>query len=214
MFVLGLTGSIGMGKSTTAAMFRAAGVKVHDSDAAVHVLYRGAATPLIEAAFPGTVRDGSVERETLAERVIADPAAMARLEAIVHPLVRAERAAFLAAARAKGECLVVVDIPLLFETGAESDVDAVLLVTASESVQKARIAARPDMTEAKLAVIMAKQMADSEKRKRADFIVDTSGGMEDTQRQVADLLRKIGDGTTMKKRNDAGNRHRHGDDGA
>jgi dephospho-CoA kinase len=214
MFVLGLTGSIGMGKSTTVAMFRAAGVKVHDSDAAVHALYRGAAAPLIEAAFPGTTRDGSVERETLAERVIADPAAMTRLEAIVHPLVRAERAAFLAAARAKGERLVVVDIPLLFETGAENDVDAVLLVTASESVQKARIAARSDMTEAKVAAIMAKQMADSDKRKRADFIIDTSGGMEDTQRQVADLLGKIGDGTAMKKRRDAGNRHRHGDDGA
>jgi dephospho-CoA kinase len=186
MFVLGLTGSIGMGKSTTAGMFRAAGVKVHDSDAAVHALYRGVAAPLVEAAFPGTVRNGSVDREALAQRVIDDPAAMARLEA-----------------RAAGERLVVVDIPLLFETGAEREVDAVLLVTASESVQKARIAARPGMTEAKLAAIMAKQMPDSDKRKRADFIIDTSGGMQDTRRQVADLLRKIADGTAMKTRRDA-----------
>ncbi len=203
MFVLGLTGSIGMGKSTTAAMFRAVGIKVHDSDAAVHALYSGAAAHLVEAAFPGTVRAGSVDREPLARCVVGDPAAMARLEAIVHPLVRADRAAFLTEARAAGERLVVVDIPLLFETGAEREVDAVLLVTASELVQKERIAARPGMTEAKLAAIMAKQMPDSDKRKRADFIIDTSGGTQDTQRQVADLLRKIADRTAAKARRDA-----------
>jgi dephospho-CoA kinase len=203
MFVLGLTGSIGMGKSTTAAMFRAAGIKVHDADAAVHALYRGGAVPLVEAAFPGTVRAGSVDREALARRVVGDPAAMARLETIVHPLVRAHRAVFLTEARAAGERLVVVDIPLLFETGAEREVDAVLLVTAFESVQKGRIAARPGMTDAKLAVIMAKQMPDSDKRKRADFIIDTSGGTQDTQRQVADLLRKIADGTAVKATRDA-----------
>lgn len=193
MFVLGLTGSIGMGKSTTAAMFRAAGVKVHDSDAAVHALYRGPAAALIEAAFPGTTGAGSVDREKLAARVVGDREAMNRLEAIVHPLVRADRAAFLAAARAAGERIVVVDIPLLFETGAESEVDAVLLVTASESVQKARIAARPGMTDAKLAAIMARQMSDQSKRARADSIIDTSAGVEDTQRQVAELLRRIGE---------------------
>jgi dephospho-CoA kinase len=214
MFVLGLTGSIGMGKSTTAAMFRAAGVKVHDSDAAVHALYRGAAAPLVEAAFPGVSRDGAVDREALGQRVIGDPAAMAQLEAIIHPLVRGDRAAFLTEARAQGERLVVVDIPLLFETGAEKEVDAVLLVTAAESVQKARIAARPGMTGAKLAAIMAKQMPDRDKRARADFIIDTSGGMQDTQRQVADLLGKIGEGANNKTRRDAGNRHRHGNDGA
>lgn len=192
MFVLGLTGSIGVGKSTAAAMFRAVGVKVHDSDAAVHALYCGAAAPLVEAAFPGTVRDGAVDRSALAARVVGDPAAMARLEAIVHPLVRADREAFLAAARAAGERIVVLDLPLLFETGAESEVDAVLLVTASEAVQKARIAARPDMTEEKLAAILARQMPDAEKRRRADFRIDTSAGMGDTERQIRALLRKIG----------------------
>ncbi len=191
MFVLGLTGSIGMGKSTAAAMFRAAGVKVHDSDAAVHALYRGAAAPLVEAAFPGTVRDGSVDRAVLAARVVGDPAAMARLESLIHPLVRADRAVFLAAARAAGEDIVVLDIPLLFETGSESEIDAVLLVTASEAVQNARIAGRPDMTEAKLAAILARQMPDPEKRRRVDFLIDTSAGMEDTERQVRELLHKI-----------------------
>ncbi len=192
MFVLGLTGSIGMGKSTAAAMFRAAGVKVHDSDATVHALYRGAAAALVEAAFPGSVRDGAVDRSALAARVIGDPAAMARLEAIVHPLVRADREAFLAVARAAGERIVVLDLPLLFETGVESEVDAVLLVTASEAVQKARIAARPDMTEEKRAAILARQMPDPEKRRRADFCIDTSAGMEDTERQIRELLHKIG----------------------
>jgi dephospho-CoA kinase len=179
MFVLGLTGSIGMGKSTAAAMFRAAGVEVHDSDAAVHALYSGAAAALVEMAFPGTVRGGSVDRAALAARVIADPAAMARLEAIVHPLVRADRLAFVAEARAKGKEIVVVDVPLLFESRVEAEVDAVLLVTASGAVQKARIAARPGMTQAKLAVILGKQMPDAEKRKRADFIIDTSGEIEE-----------------------------------
>ncbi|MGC2393183.1 MAG: dephospho-CoA kinase [Methylovirgula sp.] len=191
MFVLGLTGSIGMGKSTTAAMFRAAEIKVHDSDAAVHALYRGAAAPLLEAAFPGTLRDRAVDRTALAARVIGDPAAMARLESLIHPLVRADRNAFLAAARAAGEDIVVLDIPLLFETGAESEVDAVLLVTASEAVQNARIASRPGMTEATRAAILARQMPDPEKRRRADFLIDTSAGIEDTERQVGELLHKI-----------------------
>jgi dephospho-CoA kinase len=212
MFILGLTGSIGMGKSTTAAMFRAAGVKVHDSDAAVHALYRGTAAPRIEAAFPGTVRDAAVDREVLASRVVGDRAAMALLESIVHPLVKADRDAFLAEARAAGEKIVVVDIPLLFESGAESEVDAVLLVTASEAVQKARIAARLGMTQAKLAVILGRQMPDSEKRRRADFIIDTSAGLDDTERQVNKLLRNIASGAIRGR--DARNRHRHRDDGA
>ncbi|HEY0146521.1 MAG TPA: dephospho-CoA kinase, partial [Methylovirgula sp.] len=146
MFVLGLTGSIGMGKSVTAAIFREAGIPVHDSDAAVHALYRAAAVPLVVAAFPGTLRDGEIDRTRLSAYVVNDPAALARLEAIVHPLVRAERAEFAAEARASGADLIVLDIPLLFETGCEGEVDAVLLVTAPEDVQKARVAGRPGMT--------------------------------------------------------------------
>jgi dephospho-CoA kinase len=191
MFVLGLTGSIGMGKSTTAAIFRDAGVPVHDSDAAVHALYRGAAAPLVEAAFPGTLRDGAIDRGVLAQRVIHDQAALARLEAIVHPLVRAERAQFVAAARAAGADLIVLDIPLLFETGCDNEVDAVLLVTAPEAVQKARIAERPGMTEDKLAAIIAKQMPDAEKRRRADLILDTSHGHDAAARRVGDLIGAI-----------------------
>ncbi|MGO9133618.1 MAG: dephospho-CoA kinase [Methylovirgula sp.] len=191
MFVLGLTGSIGMGKSTTAAIFRAAGIPVHDADATVHALYEGAAAPLIDAAFPGTVKDGVVDRTALAARVLNDTAAIKRLEAIVHPLVRASRKAFVEEARARGERLVVVDIPLLYETGSETETDAVLLVSAPEAVQKARIAARPGMTEEKLAAIMAKQMPDSEKRRRADFIIDTSTGHADAERQVKDLLERL-----------------------
>lgn len=191
MFVLGLTGSIGMGKSTTAAIFREAGVAVHDSDAAVHALYRGAAAPLVEAAFPGTARDGAIDRALLAARVIHDQAALMRLEAIVHPLVRAARAQFVAEARAAGADLVVLDIPLLFETGCENEVDAVLVVTAPEAVQKARITARPGMTEDKLAAIIAKQMPDAEKRRRADLILDTSHGHDAAARQIRALIGAI-----------------------
>ncbi|MEJ0050645.1 MAG: dephospho-CoA kinase [Methylovirgula sp.] len=191
MFVLGLTGSIGMGKSVTAAIFREAGIPVHDSDAAVHALYRAAAVPLVVAAFPGTLRDGEIDRTRLSAYVVNDPAALARLEAIVHPLVRAERAEFAAEARASGADLIVLDIPLLFETGCEGEVDAVLLVTAPEDVQKARVAGRPGMTEAKLAAIIAKQMPDIDKRRRADMILDTSLGHEEAARQVRKLIDDI-----------------------
>ncbi|HEY0145101.1 MAG TPA: dephospho-CoA kinase [Methylovirgula sp.] len=191
MFVLGLTGSIGMGKSVTAAIFREAGIPVHDSDAAVHALYRGAAVPLVEAAFPGTLRDGQIDRTRLSAYVVNDPAALARLEAIVHPLVRAGRAEFAAEARASGADLIVLDIPLLFEIGCESEVDAVLLVTAPEDVQKARVAGRPGMTEAKLAAIIAKQMPDTDKRRRADMILDTSLGHDMAARQVHRLIDDI-----------------------
>jgi len=190
-FVLGLTGSIGMGKSATAEIFRRLGVPVHDADATVHELYRGPAAPLIEAAFPGTVKDGVVDRAALSLRVIGHDEAMRGLEAIVHPLVRASRRAFVEAAAARGEKIVVVDIPLLYETGAEAETDAVLLVSAPETVQKQRIAARPGMTAEKLATIMERQMPDSEKRRRADFIIDTSGGHDDAERQVKDVLKKI-----------------------
>jgi dephospho-CoA kinase len=200
MFVLGLTGSIGMGKSATAAIFREAGIPVHDSDAAVHELYRGAAAPLVEAAFPGTLRDGEIDRTRLSAYVVDDPVALERLEAIVHPLVRAARAKFVAEARGAGADLIVLDIPLLFETGCENEVDAVLLVTAPEAVQKARVAARAGMTEAKLAAIIAKQMPDADKRRRADLILDTSLGHEEALRQVRELIDAIRSGKVKGRR--------------
>jgi dephospho-CoA kinase len=189
MMILGLTGSIGMGKSATAAMFRELGVPVHDSDAAVHALYAGRAAPLVEAAFPGTTRDGVVDRAALGARVIGDRAQMARLEAIVHPLVRAEEAAFLDAARARGARLVVLDIPLLFETGGDGRVDAVAVVSAPPEVQAARVLARPGMTVEKFQAILAKQTPDAEKRRRAHVVIDTSRGFDAARRQVRDLVR-------------------------
>lgn len=191
MLILGLTGSIGMGKSTTAAFFRAEGIPVEDADATVHALYRGAAAPLIEAAFPGTVTAGVVDRAVLGTRVLGDAAALARLEAIVHPLVRVARDAFLAEARAGGAPVVVLDIPLLFETGGQRDVDAVVLVSADSAVQKARVLARPGMSEEKFAAISAKQMPDAEKRRRAHFIIDTGRGYAAAQRQVRAVLRAV-----------------------
>ena len=191
MFVLGLTGSIGMGKSTAAAMFRAEGIAVHDADAAVHALYRGEAAPLIEAAFPGTTRDGVVDRALLGARVLDDPAALARLEAIMHPLVAASRDAFLTEAEKKGASLAVLDVPLLFETGGDRKVDAVILVTAPEAVQKERVSRRPGMTPERLAVILARQMPDAEKRARAHFIIDTGGEFAATARQVRAILRAL-----------------------
>ena len=191
MFVLGLTGSIGMGKSTTAAMFRAEGIEVHDSDAIVHALYKGAAAVAIEAAFPGTTREGVVDRGLLAAKVLDNPAALALLEAIVHPLVAESRHAFLAEAAKRGAQIVVLDIPLLFETGLDRQVDAVVLVTAPETVQKARVSQRPDMTPERLAVILGRQMGDAEKRARAHFIIDTGRGLASAQRQVRGILRAL-----------------------
>ena len=188
MIRLGLTGSIGMGKSTTAGMFAEAGIAVHDSDAAVHELYAGKAVPMIEAAFPGTVRDGAVDRTALGERVLGDPAALARLEAIVHPLVAEAEAAFVRAARARGDALVVLDIPLLFEVDALDRVDAVLVVSAPERVQRERVLARPGMTEARFEAVRALQVPDRVKRARADFIMDTSLGMDCARAKVADLI--------------------------
>ena len=191
MFVLGLTGSIGMGKSTAAAMFRAEGIAVHDADAAVHELYRGEAAPAIEAAFPGTTLDGVVDRALLGARVLDDPAALARLEAIMHPLVAASRDAFLTEAEKKGASLAVLDVPLLFETGGDRKVDAVILVTAPEAVQKERVSRRKGMTPERLAVILARQMPDAEKRARAHFIIDTGGEFAATGRQVRAILRAL-----------------------
>jgi dephospho-CoA kinase len=191
MFVLGLTGSIGMGKSTTAAMFRAEGIEVHDSDAIVHALYKGAAAAAIEAAFPGTTREGVVDRGLLAAKVLDNPAALARLEAIVHPLVAESRHAFLAEATKRGAQIVVLDIPLLFETGLDREADAVALVTAPETVQKARVSERPGMTPERLGVILGRQMGDAEKRARAHFIIDTGRGLASAQRQVRGILRAL-----------------------
>jgi len=190
-FVLGLTGSIGMGKSATAAMFRALGVPVHDADAVVHALYRGAAVPLIAKAFPGTVADGVVDRSALGQEVLGHPERLKELEAIVHPLVRAERDGFLTAAVAARAPVAVIDIPLLFETGGERDCDAVLVVTASREVQRARVLARAGMTEEKFAAIAAKQMPDEEKREKAHFLVDTGRGFAAAERQVGDILRAL-----------------------
>ena len=191
MFILGLTGSVGMGKSATARLFSEFGVPVHDADAVVHRLYEGEAVGAIEHAFPGTVRDGKVDRGKLAGDVLSDPAALARLEDIVHPLVRAAEDELIAAAQRRGEATVVLDIPLLFETGAEKRVNAVVVVTASPDIQRERVLARPAMTVQKLESILARQMPDSEKRRRADFVVDTSKGFDAAREQVRAILDAI-----------------------
>ncbi len=198
MIVLGLTGSIGMGKSTTARMFAEAGVPVHDSDEAVHRLYAGAAAPLIEAEFPGVTVDGRVDRDRLSQAVLGPPDALRRLEAVIHPLVRADADAFVASHRALGVPLVVLDIPLLFETGGRARVDKVVVVTAPPDVQRQRVLSRPGMTETKLLAILARQVPDDEKRRAADYVIDTSAGLEAARRQVAaivhELTRESGDG--------------------
>ena len=191
MIVLGLTGSIGMGKSTTAKMFAEAGVPVHDSDEAVHRLYRGKAAPLVEAAFPGTVTDGVVDRAKLSKRVLGDATALKRLEAIIHPLVRADANAFLKRHRSGNAPLVVLDIPLLFETGGRGRVDKVVVVTAPPEVQRERVLSRPGMTEAAFAAILAKQVPDAEKRRQADFIIDTSLGMEAARQAVEKIVEEL-----------------------
>jgi dephospho-CoA kinase len=191
VIVLGLTGSIGMGKSVTAALFREEGIPVFDSDACVHQLYSGRAAPLVEARFPGTVRDGVVDRRILGSRVFGDPGAMRDLEAIVHPLVREEREAFLERARAAGAKVAVLDIPLLFETGAEGEADLIVLVSAPESVQKARVLARPGMTPERFAAILAKQMPGAQKRRRANAVIETGEGLDSARRQVRALLASL-----------------------
>jgi dephospho-CoA kinase len=188
---IGLTGSIGMGKSTTAKMFAAEGVPVHDADATVHALYSGRAAPLIEAAFPGTVSDGKVDRTLLSPHVLGKPEAMKKLEAIVHPLVREEEQLFLQRARADHRRIVMLDIPLLFETGGEARVDVVVVVTADAQVQRDRVLARPGMSEDRFEAILAKQMPDAEKRRRAHFLVDTGRGMEAAKRQVRAILEAL-----------------------
>jgi dephospho-CoA kinase len=191
MFILGLTGSIGMGKSATAKMFVEEGVPLYDADAAVHRLYEGEATPAIEAAFPGTTANGKVDRDKLGKRVLGDKTAIQKLEQIVHPLVRAGEERFLADAARNGAPVAVLDIPLLYETGGDRRCDAVVVVSAPAEVQRARVFERAGMNEDKLAAILAKQMPDAEKRARADFIVDTSGGFDHARAQVREILAQV-----------------------
>jgi dephospho-CoA kinase len=188
MIILGLTGSIGMGKSTTAKLFAEAGVPVYDADAAVHQLYEGEAAPAIEAAFPGSTVHGKVDRARLSAQVVHDPAAIKRLEAIVHPMLGASRQKFLNDAERSGAPVAVIDVPLLYETGGAKRVDAVVVVTTTAENQRQRILARDNMSEEKLDAILARQLPDAEKRKRADFVVDTSHGLEPVRVRIRDIL--------------------------
>jgi dephospho-CoA kinase len=190
MFVIGLTGSIAMGKTTTARLFAEEGVPVHDADAAVHALYAGEAAALIEAAFPGTTRGGTVDRPALGQRVLGDQPALQRLESIVHPLVRQAEQKFLDAAAAKGAAVAVLDIPLLFETGGESRVDATVVVSAPAEMQRARVLERGLSLE-RLEAVLARQMPDAEKRRRADFVVDSAHGIEHARTQVRQILAAV-----------------------
>lgn len=191
MLIVGLTGSIGMGKSTAAARFRTRGVAVLDADAVVHDLYRGPAVPLIEAAFPGATVDGMVDRPKLAAMLAVDTAGFRRLEAIVHPLVRAAERDFLMREAVRGAELAVLEIPLLFETCGDKLVDVVVVVSASAAAQRARVLERPGMTAARFDQIVARQLPDAEKRSRADFVVDTNGSIADTEAQVDAIVREL-----------------------
>src|ERR1700704_330166 len=188
MLLLGLTGSIGMGKSTAAKLFAEAGVPVYDADATVHMLYEGEAVPSIKAAFPGTTADGKVDRDKLSARVVHDPAAIRKLEGIVHPMLGASRQKFFHDAEQSGAPVAVVDVPLLFETGGEKRVDAVVVVTTTPEIQRQRILARDNMTREKLDAILARQLPDAEKRQRADFVVDTSYGLDPVRARIRDIL--------------------------
>jgi dephospho-CoA kinase len=191
VIVVGLTGSVGMGKTTTARMFADEGVPVFDADAAVHALYEREAAPAIERAFPGTTVDGRVDREKLAARIVGDKQALARLEAIVHPLVRKAEEAFLAQADARGAAVAVLDVPLLLEGGGHHRVDAVVVVSAPEDTQRRRVLERPGMTEEKLDHLLARQMSDSHKRAHADFVVDTGKGVDAARKQVRNILQEL-----------------------
>ena len=191
MLIIGLTGSIGMGKSTAARLFAEIGVPVHDADAAVHALYGADAVAPVEEAFAGVARDGRIDRALLAKRVLSDGDALRRLEAIVHPLVTAHREKFLAAARARGVRAAVFDIPLLFETGGEALVDLICVVSAPFDVQKQRVLARDGMTEEKFKAILMKQMPDADKRRRAHFVIDSSRGIDAARLQIAMIMRSV-----------------------
>jgi dephospho-CoA kinase len=188
MIILGLTGSIGMGKSTTAKLFAEAGVPVYDADATVHLIYQGEAAPAIEAAFPATTVNGKVDRSRLSAKVVNNPAAIARLEGIVHPMLRAYHQKFIEDAQRAGAPVAVMDVPLLFETGGDKRVDAVVVVTTTPEIQRERILARDSMTGEMLETILARQMPDAEKRRRADFVVDTSYGLDPVRVRIRDIL--------------------------
>jgi len=188
MIIIGLTGSIGMGKSTVAQRFTASGIAVFDADAVVHELYEDEAVSIIEAAFPGSTRDGRVDRTSLAQLLKNDKGALGRLEKIVHPMVRDKREKFLSNQESAGAQMVVLEIPLLFETGAQSHVDVSVVVSAPADVQRARVMERPGMSEDKLDALLANQMPDAEKRRRADYVVDTNRPIEDTGLEVDKLI--------------------------
>ena len=196
MFILGLTGSIGMGKSTTAKFFAEEGVPVHDSDAVVHRLYEGEAVPAIEAAFPGTTANGKVDRDRLSKHLIAHPGDFKKLEALVHPLVRAKEQKFLVDAEKRGAKVVVLDIPLLYETAGDARCDAVVVVSAPAEVQRARMEER-GMSDARFEAIIARQVPDAVKREKADFVVDSGQGFEHARAQVREILRAV---ASMPKR--------------
>jgi len=202
VILLGLTGSIGMGKSTTAAVFREAGVPVYDADAEVHAAYAqgGDCVGPVGEAFPGVVKDGAIDREALRQRVLGKPEELKRLNDIVHPIIGARRRTFFADAEAAGADIVVLDIPLLFETGGETGMDAVAVVTAPAEVQRARVLQRAGMTEERLDAILAHQMPDAEKRARADFVIDTGHGLEPVRRQVAEIIAIMRDPARRPKR--------------
>lgn len=194
MIVLGLTGSIGMGKSTTADFFRAEGVPVNDADAVVHDLYRSDAVEPMGQLFPGCIVDGVVDRSIVSRQLAENPAKFKALETIIHPLVRAREQEFLARERTRGTPIVLIDSPLLFETGGDQRVNAIVVVSCAPEIQRARVLARPGMTGEKLDLILSRQMPDAEKRRRADFVIDTGEGMEAAHRQVKAVLAQLGTG--------------------
>jgi dephospho-CoA kinase len=191
VIVIGVTGSIGMGKSTTARVFAAQGAVLHDADAVVHALYRGPAVPAVGARFPGAIRDGMVDRTRLAAILAVEPSALPELEAIVHPMVQAVEAESMAEARRQGRSMFILDVPLLFETGGEKRVDVVVVVSASADIQAARVLERPGMTPERFATILARQMPDEEKRRRAHFVVETGGSKEAAAATVTDIVRAL-----------------------
>ena len=191
MIVMGLTGSIAMGKTTVGAMFAKLGAPVFDADAAVRAIYSGPTARAVEELFPGVLREGQVDREQLSQRVLNDPHALKRLEELVHPAVKEARGQFIDGAIAAGRRLAVVDVPLLFETGAESEVDLVVVVSAPEEVQSARALGREGMTEDKLEAFLSRQLSDEDKRRRAHFVIDTSGAFARTEAQVRQFIRAV-----------------------